>query len=276
MNETSVTTQSLLALLTTLWEEIGAFIPSFAGALLVLLGGWLVAKLIKAVSFTLFKKLKLDNLSEQSGLAKALVHMGIKQRFSECLANTLFVLVLLVFIVAATDVLGLEKVSNALTSLTQFIPKLIAALAILMGGLLLANYVKSLVQSSLEASGIDYAKPVASATYLLVLLLVVSFAISQLDVDATLFNYLIGIVIGAVAIGSAISIGLGTRDISHNIVSSLYVKDMFQVGDRVEIDGEEGDILQVGPVKTLIKLDSGNYLSLPNSVMVNHKVTVKR
>ena len=66
-----------------------------------------------------------------------------------------------------------------------------------------------------------------------------------------------------------ISLGLGTRSVSNNIISGVYVREQLQPGDEVTVDGFKGTVVAVGTVNTILENEQGECLSVPNHQLVN-------
>src|SRR5690554_2402922 len=107
-------TQSLLGAMSALWGKISNFIPTLIGALLVVIAGFLVAKLLDTLLSKLLAKLGLDRLVQRSGLHKQLARVGLKKTVSTLIGRIVYWFVLLIFLVSALESLGLERVSASL------------------------------------------------------------------------------------------------------------------------------------------------------------------
>jgi len=79
------------------------------------------------------------------------------------------------------------------------------------------------------------------------------------------------IVLGALGAGAAISLGLGTRSVSNNIISGVYVREQLQPGDEVTIGDFTGVVVAVGTVNTILENSGGEYLSVPNQQLLNRR-----
>ena len=78
--------------------------------------------------------------------------------------------------------------------------------------------------------------------------------INQLDIDTVLLDTIIAIALATLGVGTAISLGLGSREASQNIIYSLYISDTVKVGDSVTTkDGIKGDVVEITAVVTIIR-----------------------
>ena len=268
--ELNVWTQSLVAAMTALWTKIANFIPNLFGALVVVLLGFVVAKLLDALLSKLLAKLGLDRLMGGTGLTKILARVGIQVPISTLIGKIVYWCVLLVFLVSAAQSLGLDRVSSALDLLTVYLPKVFGALLVLLAGVLLAQVLNGLVRGAAESVGFDYAGGLGRVTQGLV---IISVAISQLEVKTDLLNHVIVIVLITVGLAIALAMGLGSREIAGQILAGIYVRELYQVGQEVRIGEVEGQIEEIGTVKTTLLTDEGELVSISNRILLEQHVT---
>ena len=170
------------------------------------------------------------------------------------MAVLVFWITFLVFIVTAADSLGLSQLGETMDQFLRFIPKIIAATLILLFGLAAANLIKNAIYNAAKAAEFDFARPLSKAAYGLVAILTLSLTINQLDIDTVLLDTIIAIALATLGVGTAISLGLGSREASQNIIYSLYISDTVKVGDSVTTkDGIKGDVVEITAVVTIIR-----------------------
>ncbi len=116
-------TQSLLTAMNTLWGKLAGFIPNLLAALVIVLLGFVVAKLLDALLSKLLAKLGLDRLMAGTGLTKLLSRAGIQVPVSTLIGKIIYWFVLLVFLVSAAESLGLQRVSATLDMLALYLPR---------------------------------------------------------------------------------------------------------------------------------------------------------
>ena len=271
--ELNVWTQSLVAAMTALWTKIANFIPNLFGALVVVLLGFVVAKLLDALLSKLLAKLGLDRLMGGTGLTKILARVGIQVPISTLIGKIVYWFVLLVFLVSAAQSLGLDRVSSALDLLTVYLPKVFGALLVLLAGVVLAQVLNGLVRGAAESVGFDYAGGLGRVTQGLVIIISISVAISQLEVKTDLLNHVIVIVLITVGLAIALAMGLGSREIAGQILAGIYVRELYQVGQEVRIGEVEGQIEEIGTVKTTLLTDEGELVSISNRILLEQHVT---
>lgn len=266
-------TQSLVGAMSTLWQKIAAFIPNLIGALVVVVVGFVVARLLDALLSKLLAKLGLDRLIQGTGLNKMMARVGVKVPMSTLIGKIIYWFVLLVFLVSALESLGLERISATLDTLALYVPKVFAAALVLVAGLLLAQLLNSVVSGAAEGVGIDYANALGRVAQGLVIIISISVAIGQLEIKAELLNYVIAIVLLSVGIAFALAIGFGCRGIAAQIIAGIYVRELYELGQLISVDGIEGTIEEMGTVKTIIQTAQGELVYFANRVLLEQHVT---
>lgn len=255
-----------------LWTKVAEFLPNIAGALLLLIIGYLVAKGIGIAITKLLEKLGLDKLTERSGVASAVQSTGMDTSASAIIGKIVYWLIFLLFMIAAADSLGLPRVSDTINGFVQYLPKLIGALLVVIIGLFAAHLVRSAVETATASMQLDYGKPLGTLIYMLIVIVVVSLAIGQLEIETDLLNQVVSIILFAIGAAVALSLGMGTRSTAGNIVAGLYARDLFPPGDKITVGDISGRVIEVTATNTLLELDDGTTYTLPNSVLVENQV----
>ncbi|KPW17268.1 CmpX [Pseudomonas cannabina pv. alisalensis] len=271
--ELNLWTQSLLAAMTALWTKVANFIPNLFGALVVVLLGFVVAKLLDALLSKLLAKLGLDRLVSGTGLTKLIGRAGVKVPVSTLIGKIVYWFVLLIFLVSAAESLGLQRVSATLDMLALYLPKVFGAALVLLVGVLLAQLVNGLVRGAAEGVGIDYSAGLGRIAQGLVIIISISVAISQLEVKTDLLNHVIVIALITVGLTVALALGLGSREIAGQIIAGIYVRELFQVGQQVQIGDTEGQIEEIGTVKTTLLTEEGELVSFSNRILLEQRVS---
>ena len=249
--------------------------PNVIAMLIVLVVGYLVARLAGRAITAICEKLGLQVAAERGGWIDSMKQVGIERTVPQIIGLIVFWLLMCVFLMAGCEILGLEAVSDTMQSLVAYIPKLFVAAVIVVVGLLLATFLRGVIATSSDRVGISYAQQLAAACYYILGLMVFIAAFEQLEIKFELLSYAILIGFGAVALGFGLAFGLGGRDVMSGILAGYYVRQRMHAGDRVNIAGFEGTIRDVGPVATIIETDEEGLLnrhSVPNIRMLNEAV----
>lgn len=273
MMELDPWTQSLVAAMTALWTKVAVFIPNLFFAVILVLLGFVVAKLLDTLLSKLLAKIGLDRLMAGTGMPKILARAGVHSSVSALIGKIVYWFVLLIFLVSAAENLGLARVSATLDVLALYLPKVFGAALILLAGVLLAQLVSGLVRGAAEGVGLEYANGVGRIAQGLMIIISISVAIGQLEVKTDLLNHVIAIVLISVGLAVALAVGLGSREIVGQILAGIYVRELYEVGQQVRVGEVEGQIEAIGTVKTVLLTDEGELLSLANRALLEHHVS---
>ena len=266
-------TQVLVDAMASVWAPIAAFIPRLLGAMVVVLLGFVVAKFLDTLLSKLLGKIGLDRLMAGTGLTKLLSRAGIQVPVSALIGKIVYWFVLLIFLVTAAESLGLERVSATFDMLALYLPKVFGAALVLLAGILLAQLVSGLVRGAAEGVGLDYAGGLGRVAQGLVIIISISVAIGQLEVKTDLLNNVIAIVLISVGLAVALALGLGSRHIASQILAGIYVRELFAVGQQVQVGSVEGQIEEIGTVKTTLLTEAGELISVANRTLLEQQVS---
>src|ERR687897_478633 len=220
----------------SLQEGLSAFfgyIPQLIGAILILIVGYIVAKLLEAVVTRLLTAIGFEHWMERGGIKQFFERAETRQTPSSIMGRLVFWFVFIIAIVMATDALGISQVSAVLSQLIAYIPNVIAAVLILVLAALLAQFVAGLVRG---ATGVDVLGTVAQAA---IIIYAVFAALTQLGIAVQLTAPTFLIVLGAVALAAAIAFGIGAQGVARDIVEKAYDR-RGEVRQKMQQDGPDG------------------------------------
>src|SRR5579884_1800232 len=188
------------------------FIPRIIGFLVILIIGWIIATLVaKAVTF-LLRKVGFDRMANRIGLNRFEQRMGVTLDPAGVLGKVVFWFLLLIFLVPATDALGLPTVSNILNTLVAYIPNVFVAILVLFLGTLLATFVADLVRGATASANIGSPNLFANIARWAIIAFAALVALEQLQITPTLINELFGAIVAALAIAFGLAFGLGGQE----------------------------------------------------------------
>src|SRR5690554_413589 len=265
--------QSFIYAMTALWTKVASFIPDLITALIIVLLGFVVARIVDAVLSKGLAKLGLDRLMRGAGVTRMLSRIGIDSPVSAVVGKIVYWFIVLTFVVSAAETLGLARVSATLDAFALYLPKVFGAALILLAGLLLSHLVAGVVKGTVESIGADYAGGISRLVQGLLVIITVSLAIGQLQIETQLLNTVIAIVIVSFGAAAALAMGLGSRETVSQIIAGVYLRELYEVGDRVRVDDIEGVIEEIGTVKTLLVDDEGRLISVPNRRLTENPVS---
>jgi small-conductance mechanosensitive channel len=247
---------------------VADLVPRFLVAVVVIVLGLIVAKLTEKSIKVLFERLRIDALLERVGITGALRRFGLSGSPGRLLARSVYILLIILFTQSVCRAVGLDVVADAIGSFFGYLPNLVAAFLVLLLGMIFSQFVGRTITSSAEESGLEYGPMLGRAVSTLVMFVVVIMALSQLRIDTGIIRMVVLVLLAAVAVAIALSFGLGTRDVTRNIVAGFYLRRLLREGERLEIDGHEGLVVGVTPLQTLLDQD-GRTVGVPNQIFLD-------
>lgn len=210
---------TLLQSLRNSWGDAVAVLPDVGLAIMLLIAGWLVARLIRRVAIRAMKIARIDELAERSGLDDFLVQGGVEQTTVTLVGGVLYWLILAAVFIALLDALGLHTAEVLLNRMAGFVPNLVMAVGILVFGSLLARVVGGLVFSYLSNIGTAAAEPIGALARYALLVFVVFMAAEQLAIRTEVLVSAFQIAFAALCLAAALAFGLGGRDWAAKVIS---------------------------------------------------------
>jgi len=201
------------------------YIPSLINALLILLVGWVIAKIIQWVILRLSHAMGIDNLAKKSGVHRFLEKRGVKNGFSGILSRICFWAIMLIVLVNFFNHLGLELVSDLLNQLLLFIPNVLISCVLIIIGFYLAEFVSSLVFSSLEESNFENPDLIGKLVFYSIAFFTVAIALTQMGIGETIITNIVSIFFGTIGLALAISFGIGGKSWAEEIIKRYFYSD---------------------------------------------------
>ncbi len=261
----------LVHVFSELGGNVAAFLPNLVGAVLIFALGWLVSSGLEMVAGRGLRALGLDRAAARLKIADLLDRAGLNLSFSEIVARLLFWLVMLTFLLSAVETLGLKAVTTTIDRLIAFIPNVIGAALIGLGGLVLGRFVATLVSSGAAAAGLLSAPRLGFMAQIAVVGLMLAIAAEQLGIAVEVFVLPLTVMVGAAGLAVGLAFALGARPLITHILAGHFMKQSFPENTAVEIDGRRGLVERVGAVDTLVRSDDEVW-SVPNAHLLERVV----
>ncbi len=254
-------------------DTLGEALPRFAGAILLLVLGILVAGIVARILRRILLAVGLDGLGDRSGAHDALGQIGLERSLSALLARAVRIVLVVTVIVAALSLLGLGVLDTALNEVVLFLPKLLVALVLVLVGVVVAQWVGDRVGRF--ADQLDLGGPLAQLAQAAVLALFVLTALAQIAVPVAILTAVVATVVIAVTLTFALAFGLGGRDVARQISAGRYVSGSFELGQTITVAGINGRIVALEGAATVLESSEGRRVRVPNSLLIDSVVTVE-
>jgi hypothetical protein len=204
--------------------RILAYLPVLLGALLILIIGWLVAKAIRRIVDWLLTAVHFDTLADKAGISAVLRKGEFKINARGVISGLVYWLIMIMVLVMTVDALGLPKASDVLASLFAYVPKVIAALLVLIVAMFLASFVSGIVR--MAAGNANLPKPglLAGISRWAIIIFAVTMSLVELGVAPLLVTATFNIILGGIVLGLALAFGLGGKDAAARYLEELKQK----------------------------------------------------
>jgi small-conductance mechanosensitive channel len=225
--------QSLQNAFTTLLN----YVPNVIGALLVLIIGYIIARLIRAGISKLLRKIRVDEKLTHGQGGEYVARFSPQGKPSQLVGLVVQYVLMVFVIVSAVGTLNIPAVTGFMNLVLSYLPNVLAALLIFLVAAAVAAAVGGLVHRTMGDT--PTGRVVRSAAPTLVMAIAVFMILNQLGIAEAIVNATYIALIGAVALGSALAFGLGGRDAAKDLIDSGYRRAQDQT-DQVRADLRTG------------------------------------
>ena len=206
------------------WQRIVNFLPNFLAAIIVFIVGWFISVWIKKLIVKLLDVLKLDKLFERSGWREALEKAEIKVSVSDFCGEIIKWILVVVFLMAAVEIVGLTQFSEFLGRILSWLPNLIAAVIIFIVAVVAADILGKIIKASVKKMGTAYIGVIEGIVKISIYVFALFAILLQLGIAKELVNAIIYGVIFALSLGFGLAFGLGGKDIVSKFIEDLKKK----------------------------------------------------
>jgi len=195
--------------------QLADLLPTLGGALVILFVGFLLARLAARATDRLLARAGVNRWLRSAGGPGETIGRALRRPPSRVFANIVFWLTMFTAILFAANWLGLESLEKVLTELVSYVPSVIAAVAIILFGVILGEFVDGLIVASAGSvhGGVTLARVGRGG----VIVLAIFMALQELGVATEIVTTAVAIIFGALALAFALSFGLGNRELAGEI-----------------------------------------------------------
>ena len=212
----------LSASLKSVWLGVANFIPSFLAAIVIAIIGWIIGSILFKLVSQLIKLAKVDNALRSAGFERVLQRAGLKLdagAFVGALVKWFFIVV---FLVAAFDVLGLTQITAFLKDVVLgYLPQVIVAVLIIIVAAVVSEAMHKIVVSTSKAANIKTANFAGTITKWAIWIFAVLAAVMQLGIAVSFINTLFTGVIIAISLALGLAFGLGGQDAAAKYIEKI-------------------------------------------------------
>ena len=224
MNIFSIWQEALLAAWTDMITRLVLFLPIFLSSILVFAIGLMVAGWLSSLVLKLLKTVRFSNLTTSAGLDKFLKKADFAYDTAELIALGVKWLVILIFFMASTNILGLTAISSVLNSLISYVPRVLTATLIIALGVFFARVAEGVVRGALSSVDHSHAKPLAQIARWAVMVVAILAGVRELRIAEALIETFFQGLTWTITLTVGLAVGLGSKDVISSLLKDWYDK----------------------------------------------------
>lgn len=259
---------------SSMGEDIGSGLTKLIGAMMILIVGWLITKVVLIILRKVLRIVKVDMLTEKINDMNFFGKNDIKFKVSTIILSFIKWIMFLVFLIVAADIMNWSIISSEIGNLLRYLPKLFSAIALFMIGLYIASFVKKTILGIFESFELSGSKIISTIVFYVILVFVSITALNQAGIDTTIITNNVTIILGSFLLAISIGFGLGSKEIIGDLLKTFYARKNYVVGDKIKLNGVEGIIESIDNISLTLKTKEGKTI-IPINEVVSNKVEIE-
>ncbi|MDD5208289.1 MAG: hypothetical protein PHV36_02805 [Elusimicrobiales bacterium] len=207
------------------WAKFSEYVPKLVAAFTFVLFGLFIARVVSSLLEQFLRKIKLDSYTSRVGINEILIRFGLGKSTTQVVSFVVYWALLLVFLVTAANILNLTVISEILKRFVDFLPNLMAAIFIGFGGLLFARFMADIVMNSAISNNLRGGRSLSKIVHFVIVVFTLIAAIEQLGIKMKMIIGGINIMLASLGLAFAIAVGLGAKDIAHDVLRNLFTEN---------------------------------------------------
>jgi len=197
------------------------FVPRLIGAIIIFVIGWFISIAIGKLVAEILKRIKFNQIFEKGGWKGALEKAEIKVDVSGFIGAIVKWVLLIVFLLAAVEVLGLVQFADFLTDVLAYLPNVVVAALIFVVAVIIADILEKIVRAAVEGAKLGYGNLVGTIVRWSIWVFAIMAILYQLKIAPALIQTIITGVIALIVIAGGIAFGLGGKEVAAELLQDL-------------------------------------------------------
>jgi len=196
------------------------FLPRLLLALITFMIGWAFAGIVSRGIQALSKRTRFENLFEQAGVTSALARSGIHFSAGKLIGEIVRWVIIIIFLIPSLELVGFSEITSLLKSaVLNYLPQVLLAAFVLVVAAVIAEAMQKIVTTAAAAANVRSAKTLGTFVKYVIWVFAVLIALTELGIASTLIYIVLIGVVGMFAVGGAIAIGIGGKDIATDMLN---------------------------------------------------------
>lgn len=213
-----------LSALQTLWQGFLNYVPLVVGAIVVLVIGWFISIAIGKLVTEILRRIKFNQLFERGNWKQALEKADLKVDASEFVGAIFKWVLVIVFLMAAVEILGMVQFTEFLRDVVGYLPNIVIAVLIFVVTVIIADIIEKVVRASVEGARLGYAVMAGTIAKWAIWIFAIFAILVQLGIARGLILTLFQGLVALIVISAGIAFGLGGKDVAAEILRDLREK----------------------------------------------------
>lgn len=249
-------TEKLSDVFDHLWMQLTAGFPTFLFGILILIIGWLLAKLISKLVLKVLEKTKNSKAAQYLSIDDISGKLNVEVSLPLIISKVVYWVIFLFFIVGAAETFGWHNVSLEISNFIQYLPKILSALLIFALGYTIANFLRKSIKSIARSTGVGLGNFIGEFLFYFLILIVSLTSLSQAGLDTSLISSHMYIVVGAGAVTVAIAVGLGARELVTDLLKNYYNRGVLEEGMTISYQDIKGKVSKISKTSIVIATEN--------------------
>lgn len=271
MNNIKHSVQSGYDLFENFYTRTLDVLPGIVGFLLYLIIAFAIYKIVVFLTSRVLRGIKIENVSQK--YFPGMTNWKIKVRPSGVILALVKLTLILVLVVLGSEIVGLKSISKELSNLLNYIPRVVASLALLLLGLYASSSISKTLFTLLDSLNLSGSRLISRIAGFLVLFIISLIAIELLGIDTSIITNNLSIILGSFMICVAIAIGLGSVEIVKRILFGFYFKKNFKLGQEIRFEDLSGKIVRMDNISIVLQQD-GSTVVVPITDLVDTRIQI--
>jgi len=207
--------------LQNLWQGFLSFIPTLVGALVVFIIGWFISVGIGKLISEILTKIKFNQLFERAGWKQALEKAELKVNAAEFVGAIVKWVLVIVFLLAAVEILGFIQFAVFLKSVLAYLPNVIVAALIFVVTVILVDILEKIVRAGVEGVKVGYGQLVSVIVKWSIWIFAILVILHQLGIAKSFMETLFTGFVAMLVIALGIAFGLGGKEVAAEMLRDL-------------------------------------------------------
>ena len=257
-----------------IFKNIINSLPTVLGFVGFVILAWLIIKIFLYLLRKGLTKTNIDEWSKKLSETEIFGNSTINIVLTNAILAILKWFLILTFVMAGSNIFGLEVVSQGIKSFFAYLPKLLTAIGIFIAGIYLGTIVKKSIQTMFKSLEVSGGNLVGNIAFYLIIVFLSITALDQAGVDTSVIKSNLTLLIGSVLLAFTLAFGLGAKEVVARLLYGYYSRKNVSIGKKVIIGDVSGIVTAIDNICLTVTTSEGKVV-FPIKEVVDTKIVVQ-